>query len=367
MEIALLLGGVFLALVALAIFFGQRDPGPSEDSTASMAAVPTPQRSLFALVDAGELEALKPVILDKPERVGLRDGSGWTPLHHAAYRDHPEIISFLIDHGADPNAVAEGECAPIHMVATDGSPDAAKRLTTAGADPSLPDDSGATPLHYAVLPGRTEMVSFLLEAGAQPNMKNAQQQTPLDVAQRMGHEEIVTLLEDKGGRPGAEVRMADVLAALPVGAAARSMVPTSWRLDVTHPLMETAMGKARDAFPALLTHLETTPDARAAVKFAVRGEGVIEHVWGEVRKVADPFEVELQSAPVAVAIDDTVLTVAHEDVIDWQVVLDEDRTAGGYGQRATYEAIRAEYGFLPPSTEEELSHLVDLPAGRDAR
>lgn len=367
LEIALLLAVVFFALVAIAVWFAMRDPAPPPAPPAAQpapGATPAPApprpRTIFDLSADGDLEGVSSLIEENKERLHLRDESGWTPLHHAAYNDHAELIALLLEAGADPNAVGEGECAPVHVVATDGSPASLAKLVEGGADVSLPDDTGATALHFATLNKRVDLVQALLEQGAPVNMKDAQADTALDLARRFSDEALTGALEAAGGQAGAEVKMADVLATLPDQAAARKVVPRAWHLDVDDPRLQASMEVAKQAVPKLVEHLEANEEAHAAVKFAVRGKGVIEYVWGEVAETGPPFKVVLQAPPTAVDLDSDTLEVPHDEVVDWQLKLDEERTAGGYGQRATFDAIREEYGFLPPDIEAELAQLVDL-------
>lgn len=64
-----------------------------------------------------------------------------TPLHYAAYKNNPQTINLLIDHGLDVNAQ---------------------------------DKNGNTPLHYArsILRENPQVIKTLLEHGADPNIRN---------------------------------------------------------------------------------------------------------------------------------------------------------------------------------------------------
>lgn len=380
MEIALGLAAVFLVLVGIAVWFAMSDPAPIQPGRPAGPGVPRPatdgvplserpteelppaprQRTLFDLADAGDLEAVLKLVEENPERLNLRDESGWTVLHHAAYGNHPDLITRLLEQGADVNAAAEGECAPIHMVASDGSPEALKRLLDGGADISLPDDTGSTALHFATLKGRADMIAALLEHGAPVNMKDAEQETALDLARRQKREDAMAALTAAGGLAGDTVSMKDVLAKLPETAAARRIVPRTWHLAIDDPRYEASVEAAKASLPSFLERLRNADEPRAAVKFAVRGPGVVEYVWGEVIEAGEPLRIAFLAPPAEVELDSETAEVPLAEVVDWQLELDDVRTAGGYGQRATFEAIREEYGFLPPDIEEELRQLVDL-------
>jgi ankyrin repeat protein len=60
------------------------------------------------LIDAskrGALEVVKAVLHDHPEIINLRDELGATPLHHAAFGGHCDVAQFLVQRGADINAI----------------------------------------------------------------------------------------------------------------------------------------------------------------------------------------------------------------------------------------------------------------------
>jgi ankyrin repeat protein len=92
--------------------------------------------------------------------VGARNRRGAEPLHYAA-DGHPgaedldstgqrQMISYLIEAGADPNAIDKSGVAPLHRAVRTRSSAAVSALIEGGADPLLMNKSGSTPLHLAV-------------------------------------------------------------------------------------------------------------------------------------------------------------------------------------------------------------------------
>jgi hypothetical protein len=61
---------------------------------------------LMAAAEAGR-SATVDLLIAHGADVNASSSSGWSPLHHAAWSDHPEIAKTLIDHGADPLHVDE--------------------------------------------------------------------------------------------------------------------------------------------------------------------------------------------------------------------------------------------------------------------
>jgi ankyrin repeat protein len=92
--------------------------------------------------------------------VRARNRRGAEPLHYAA-DGRPgadnwdpdaqgELISYLIDAGADPNAVDKSGVAPLHRAVRTRGLSAVSALIDKGADPLMMNKSGSTPLHLAV-------------------------------------------------------------------------------------------------------------------------------------------------------------------------------------------------------------------------
>ncbi len=63
--------------------------------------------SVGSLEDLQRAEALEPRLL------WFRDSNGWAPIHEAARAGHLDIVKYLIEHGANMNAVTEGNQSPL--------------------------------------------------------------------------------------------------------------------------------------------------------------------------------------------------------------------------------------------------------------
>jgi F-type H+-transporting ATPase subunit beta len=90
--------------------------------------------------------------------------NGETPLWAAAVTDYPDVVAFLLEHGANPNAPGALGHTALHVAAMRGWPHLAQTLLAHGADPFLRDDTGRTPLEWAELKGHADVATLLREA-----------------------------------------------------------------------------------------------------------------------------------------------------------------------------------------------------------
>ncbi|HEV8635398.1 MAG TPA: sigma-70 family RNA polymerase sigma factor, partial [Chloroflexota bacterium] len=92
--------------------------------------------------------------------------TGETPLWAAAVTDYPDVVAYLLDRGADPNARGALAHTALHVAAMRGWPRLAQMLLTHGASPDLKDDAGRTALDWAELKGHAEVATLLRAASA---------------------------------------------------------------------------------------------------------------------------------------------------------------------------------------------------------
>lgn len=128
--------------------------------------------------------------------INARDKDARTPLHFASLHGHLNVVQYLTERGADINAKDCLGRTPLHWAAREGHLKIVQYLVKMGADVNARDVLGGTPLHEAATYGRLEVVRFLLEAGAEPNIQDKVGKTPADWARFNGFEEIADLIED---------------------------------------------------------------------------------------------------------------------------------------------------------------------------
>lgn len=175
--------------------------------------------------------------------VNARNADRETPLHKASGRSENELMTWLLELGADPNARDRRGWSPLHAAAMSraaaGSPIAT--LLEAGADPNARAtadydgraqhaDAGDTPLHMtAGASDDSSRVALLLAAGADPNTSNAKGETPLHRAAGSKHLANVRALLAASGDADRRTETGDTPLHLGVTHGRRSAVgPASW-------------------------------------------------------------------------------------------------------------------------------------------
>ena len=108
--------------------------------------------------------------LDAGADANARDEWGFSPLHFAAaFNDDPDVITALVDAGADMNARdKEWAATPLHWAAwSNGNPGIIIALLDGGADPNARDARESTPLHAAAdQSNNPDIILTLLDSGA---------------------------------------------------------------------------------------------------------------------------------------------------------------------------------------------------------
>ena len=125
---------------------------------------------------AGSLLALQPSLINYPVY-----GSSESALHYFATENRPDIVAWLLAHGANPNGIKDGD-SPLHAAAQLGHQDACRALIEAGADLDRRDSLGETALHKASSGGYVEIIRTLLDAGADPSITETCGEAPIDQA-----------------------------------------------------------------------------------------------------------------------------------------------------------------------------------------
>ncbi len=155
------------------------------------------QLTIFDAAAVGRLDVVKQEVENWAESINEFGIDGFSPLQLACFFGHEEISLWLIDQGADVNAVAQNafHIQPIHAAATTGNLKVLTSLLQHGADANAKQQNDFTPLHTAADKGDVAMTRLLLEYGASPDSVTEDGRTPLALAQEKGHERVAVLLQ----------------------------------------------------------------------------------------------------------------------------------------------------------------------------
>jgi hypothetical protein len=86
---------------------------------------------------------------------------GWTPLHYAASGPNVEVVRFLLEQGAEIDAIAPNGASPLMMAARYGAEASVRLLIARGADKRVRNSLNQSAVDYARIAGREFLVPLL--------------------------------------------------------------------------------------------------------------------------------------------------------------------------------------------------------------
>ncbi|KAK9035430.1 hypothetical protein V6N11_077470 [Hibiscus sabdariffa] len=147
----------------------------------------------------GQTHVLKYLVGELKLDVNVKDDEGKTPLIWATAHKHFPSAVYLIDSGANLNAMNNQGCTVLHFAAT-GPKKLLKVLISRGADVDA-KPAAVTPLQFAVRDGKSDCVKVLLENNANLNTNSDDDICLLMLAIAQGSMECLTLLLKAGADP----------------------------------------------------------------------------------------------------------------------------------------------------------------------
>ncbi len=168
------------------------------ETRSGLNAAPAPDE-LFRAIASGAFDQAISMLEAEPALIHTSDPDGWTPLHVAARRLDARLVTWLLDHGAEPMPRGKGDQTPLDLAAYWSGGDSAQRFAavaailrergaglTARSAAALGDadwlasrhaegslvnviDSSGGLLRIACSHNRPEMLSLLLELGFDPD------------------------------------------------------------------------------------------------------------------------------------------------------------------------------------------------------
>jgi hypothetical protein len=154
---------------------------------------------LYYAARLGFRDLAEHLIAEHPEHVSARGGREVTPMHAAASAGHVNILSLLIQHGADVNDRDLIGDTPLHLASDNARLQVGRFLLNHGADIHARNKFNNTALIYAIMRNNIEFARMLLEREALINARYQSDMTPLHwAAQGGGRTEVLRLLLEHG-------------------------------------------------------------------------------------------------------------------------------------------------------------------------
>ena len=150
-----------------ALYRGDRDAAESAAAGAEL--------DVLEAAALGDAERVRELVSGDPELAALRSPDGFTALHYAAFFGTADAARVLLEHGADPGAVAGNDMRvqPLHSAAAVDANETARLLLGAGADGNAVQEGGFRPIDAAAHNGNDELYELLVERGADPPAPSA--------------------------------------------------------------------------------------------------------------------------------------------------------------------------------------------------
>lgn len=150
----------------------------------------------FEAAALGDVEMMQAWLDSDPAVLAARSADGFTLLHLACFFNHPEASNRLIERGADVNAIADNpsRVTPLHSAAACSSTEIVSILLEAGANPDAAQHGGYTALQSAAMHGNEAMLNILLDHGASADLVAEDDRTALEMASEAGHEAVAQRL-----------------------------------------------------------------------------------------------------------------------------------------------------------------------------
>ena len=132
-------------------------------------------RRLIKAAEVGNVETLRKLLKKggdiETRDTGEKDGRGETMLQLASLRGHEAAVLFLLDQGADVDAIDDCGYTALHYVVEHRQGAILRCLLERGADVDIRNNLGETPLHLSTRKGDKVLTQLLLKYGANANSR----------------------------------------------------------------------------------------------------------------------------------------------------------------------------------------------------
>ncbi len=158
-------------------------------------------QTIHDMIREADTAAIALLLKQNPSLIEAREFGDFTPMKTAVRTDNPELVRFLLRHGAKPDLPDRISFTPLEEAIRGENAEIACLLLEAGADPNTLNTEDATaPLQLAAIAGNDELVRMLLAHRAKVDIGVRCTGTPLMEAAEAGHLSTVKILVQHGAR-----------------------------------------------------------------------------------------------------------------------------------------------------------------------
>jgi len=123
------------------------------------------------------------------------DGEGWNTLHYACRGGHEKVIERLKMLGMQLNCQAGDGSVPLHIASRYSHPELVNFLLTHGADTHAVDKNGWNALHHSAKDGTVAVADALLKQGVEMIIKRTHDgDTAMGIAEKEGNKDVQQFL-----------------------------------------------------------------------------------------------------------------------------------------------------------------------------
>lgn len=154
--------------------------------------------SLLAWAVETQEPILVRLLLDKGAMTQIANDNRFGPLIQACRYGNSEIISDLLDDGANPNSKIEDGTSAFHLCAGSTTTELLAKMVSQGAKIKAANEYGQTALMWAANLGNVENVNYLVKNGANINQQTKEGYTPLFFAIKSRNLNVVQAMVSLG-------------------------------------------------------------------------------------------------------------------------------------------------------------------------
>jgi ankyrin repeat protein/L-ascorbate metabolism protein UlaG (beta-lactamase superfamily) len=149
-------------------------------------------------VQQGDLSKTQSLITKDPALLNSKTEDGRTPLHVAVLGGHKELVEYLIQEGANIDALDKEGRTPLMNAIMFKKPDLAHSLVKMGADVKIIGKEGANAIIFALFFGPEDLIEPILDHGQDVNQTYEGGVTIMQGAAAMGKLSAMNILYERG-------------------------------------------------------------------------------------------------------------------------------------------------------------------------